>query len=348
MARTYITVSIPYVNARPHVGYALELVEADVLARQRRATGGDVRFLGGTDDHALKNVLGAEAAGVPTQDFVDAERGGVRSAARPAPHLVRRLHPHQPRPSSPRRASSGCGARRRRTATSTAAGTRARTASGASGSTRSPSWSTAAVRSTARRRRRSAEENWFFRLSRYQRAARRPHRGAATLEIVPETYRNEVLAFLAGGLDDISVSRSQTARTRVGDPRARRSVAGDLRVVGRARRTTSPRSTTGPTVTRSTRGGARPTSASTWSARGSCASTRCTGRRCCCRRASCRPRRSSCIPISPPGARSSRSRPATRSTRSRSSTRSAPTRCAGGCCATCPAPWMPTSPSSGW
>ena len=30
-----------------------------------------MRFLGGTDDHALKNVLGAEAAGVPTQDFVD-------------------------------------------------------------------------------------------------------------------------------------------------------------------------------------------------------------------------------------------------------------------------------------
>ena len=51
--RSYITVSIPYVNARPHVGYALELVEADVLARRRRVQGGDVRFLGGTDDHAL-------------------------------------------------------------------------------------------------------------------------------------------------------------------------------------------------------------------------------------------------------------------------------------------------------
>src|ERR1700704_2776679 len=71
MVRSYITVSIPYVNARPHVGYALELVEADVLARRRRAAGEDVRFLGGTDDHALKNVLGAEAAGVPTQVFVD-------------------------------------------------------------------------------------------------------------------------------------------------------------------------------------------------------------------------------------------------------------------------------------
>ena len=41
--RSYITVSIPYVNARPHVGYAVELVEADVLARQRRRRNGEAR-----------------------------------------------------------------------------------------------------------------------------------------------------------------------------------------------------------------------------------------------------------------------------------------------------------------
>ena len=234
MARSYITVSIPYVNARPHVGYALELVEADVLARQRRDAGGDVRFLGGTDDHALKNVLGAEAEGVPTQVFVDRERGRVRSAARSAPDLVRRLHPHEPRP-APR---AGCRAAlagvRRRVATSTAAGTRARTASGASGSTRRPSSSTAAVRSTARRTETVGEENWFFRLSRYRdQLVDLIERGE--LEIVPETYRNEVLAFLAGGLDDISVSRSQTRARGWGLPVPDDPSQVDLRVVGRAR-----------------------------------------------------------------------------------------------------------------
>ncbi len=70
--RTYVTVAIPYVNAEPHLGYAYELVQADVYARARRLAGDDVRFLGGTDDHALKNVLAAEAAGVPTDVFVDA------------------------------------------------------------------------------------------------------------------------------------------------------------------------------------------------------------------------------------------------------------------------------------
>ena len=72
MSRFFITVSIPYVNAAPHVGYALELVQADVLARAHRQVGDEVRFLGGTDDHALKNVLAAEAANVATADFVDA------------------------------------------------------------------------------------------------------------------------------------------------------------------------------------------------------------------------------------------------------------------------------------
>lgn len=68
---TFITVAIPYVNATPHLGYSFELIEADLAARARRALGEPVRFLGGTDDYSLKNVLAAEAAGEPTQDFVD-------------------------------------------------------------------------------------------------------------------------------------------------------------------------------------------------------------------------------------------------------------------------------------
>src|SRR5216110_2217300 len=68
--RSYITTAIPYVNGRPHVGFALELVQADVLARHRRLRGDEVRFLSGTDDNALKNVDAALAAGVPVAEFV--------------------------------------------------------------------------------------------------------------------------------------------------------------------------------------------------------------------------------------------------------------------------------------
>ncbi len=60
--RSYITTAIPYVNGDPHLGFALECVQADVLARHRRLRGEGVRFLSGTDDHALKNVEAAAAA----------------------------------------------------------------------------------------------------------------------------------------------------------------------------------------------------------------------------------------------------------------------------------------------
>jgi len=51
MTATCITTTIPYVNARPHIGHALELVQADVLARYRRGRGDAVRFQAGTDAH---------------------------------------------------------------------------------------------------------------------------------------------------------------------------------------------------------------------------------------------------------------------------------------------------------
>lgn len=71
MSRYTVTTAIPYVNGKPHVGHALELVETDVLARHRRQRGDEVRFQTGTDDNALKNVQGAEAAGVSPAEYVE-------------------------------------------------------------------------------------------------------------------------------------------------------------------------------------------------------------------------------------------------------------------------------------
>ena len=72
MSTLYITTAIPYVNAPPHLGHALELVETDVLARHARSRGRPVRFLTGTDDHAAKNVAAAAAAGVSVETLVAA------------------------------------------------------------------------------------------------------------------------------------------------------------------------------------------------------------------------------------------------------------------------------------
>jgi len=76
VARHYLTTAIPYVNARPHLGFALELVQADAFARYRRLRGDDIRFLTGTDENSLSNVLAAERAGKPVRVFVE-EHAGV-------------------------------------------------------------------------------------------------------------------------------------------------------------------------------------------------------------------------------------------------------------------------------
>lgn len=68
----YITTAIDYTNARPHIGHALEKVQADVLARYARLKGREVWFLTGTDEHGVKVVRAAEAAGKNPEDFVNA------------------------------------------------------------------------------------------------------------------------------------------------------------------------------------------------------------------------------------------------------------------------------------
>ncbi len=71
MKKFYITTSIAYTNAPPHIGFALELVQADVLARYRRLQGEDVYFLTGTDEHGAKIAKAAEKEGKDPQQFAD-------------------------------------------------------------------------------------------------------------------------------------------------------------------------------------------------------------------------------------------------------------------------------------
>src|SRR5215468_2951525 len=82
-APIYLTTTIPYVNARPHLGHALEYVQADVLARHYRRVGRPVRLQTGTDDNSLKNVLAAKAAGQGVQEFVDANADAFVALAGP-------------------------------------------------------------------------------------------------------------------------------------------------------------------------------------------------------------------------------------------------------------------------
>ena len=66
----FITTAIDYVNDKPHIGHAMEKIQADVLARYHRQIGDNVFFLSGTDENSLKNVRSAEKAGFKTEELV--------------------------------------------------------------------------------------------------------------------------------------------------------------------------------------------------------------------------------------------------------------------------------------
>ncbi len=67
----YITTSIPYLNAPPHLGHALEYLQADVLARRSRLLGKDTFFLTGADEHGAKIARAAQAEKKTPKEFVD-------------------------------------------------------------------------------------------------------------------------------------------------------------------------------------------------------------------------------------------------------------------------------------
>lgn len=67
----FLTTAIPYVNAKPHVGHALEYVIADVIHRYRELCGDSVFFVSGADENALKNVQAAEKAGMKPDEFLN-------------------------------------------------------------------------------------------------------------------------------------------------------------------------------------------------------------------------------------------------------------------------------------
>jgi methionyl-tRNA synthetase len=71
MSARYLTTTLPYVNSDPHVGFAQEIVQADVLARSYRASGDDVFFSTGTDEHGQKIHDAAEKSGQKPQEYVD-------------------------------------------------------------------------------------------------------------------------------------------------------------------------------------------------------------------------------------------------------------------------------------
>lgn len=204
--RWYVTTAIPYVNARPHIGFALEIVLTDALARYHRLAGQRVWFLTGTDENSLKNVQAAEKEGIPTQELVDrnaAQFAGlrepldlsfdqfIRTSTDPA-HLAgvwKLWRAAAARGDIYKRSYHGLycvGCEQFYTEAELVDGL-------------CPEHLT--------RPEVVEEENYFFRLSNYQDRLLELIE-SDQLRIEPRTRRNEVLSFIRMGLADFSISRS--------------------------------------------------------------------------------------------------------------------------------------------
>ncbi|HSI93805.1 MAG TPA: methionine--tRNA ligase [Jiangellaceae bacterium] len=207
MSRVFLTTTIPYVNAPPHLGFALEAVQADILARYHRRRGDDVRLLTGTDDNSLKNVLAAEAAGVGVQQWVDRHALALAALREPLAlsydDFIRTSIDPRHRLGVERlwRACLDAGdLYRGRYEGLYCVGCESYYTPDELAGGRCPEHGTEP--------QHLVEDNWFFRLSRYAGPLREVI-GTGELRIEPEHRRNEVLALIDGGLRDFSVSRSR-------------------------------------------------------------------------------------------------------------------------------------------
>jgi len=207
----YVTTSIPYVNAQPHIGHALEDIQADVLARYHRLKREDVWFLTGTDENSLKNVRAAEREGISTQALVDRNAAQFR-ALRDSLDLsfddFIRTSVDVRHASGVQKLWEACDQNgdiyQRAYAGLYCVGCEQFYAENELADGLCPEHLVAPEL--------VEEQNYFFRLSRYTDRLRELIE-SDQLRIVPRTRKNEVLGFIRGGLADFSISRSR-ARAR--------------------------------------------------------------------------------------------------------------------------------------
>jgi methionyl-tRNA synthetase len=200
----YISTTIPYVNAPPHLGFALELVQADALARYHRALGTHVRFQTGTDENAFKNAESARRLGQPVRELVDRNADRFRALADAllisTDRFVRTATPEHRRAVEAflARIPEGDLCRSRYEGRYCPGCEEFILERDAGQGAACPDHGPVLIE--------LAEENVYFRLSRYQDAVHDLIE-SGRLRIVPDARRTEVLRFIERGLQDISISR---------------------------------------------------------------------------------------------------------------------------------------------
>jgi methionyl-tRNA synthetase len=205
----YITTAIHYPNGRPHIGHAYEMIAADAIARFQRQAGREVLFQTGTDEHGLKMVKTARDRGVEVRALADEMSGYFHEMAGKldvsCDRFIRTVEPaHYAASQAIWRAMADAGdlyldryegwySVRDEAFYEEKELTVAEDGTKLSPQGTPVEW--------------TAEETWFFRLSKYQQPLLDLYRAEPDF-IRPESRRNEILRFVEGGLADLSVSRT--------------------------------------------------------------------------------------------------------------------------------------------
>jgi methionyl-tRNA synthetase len=205
----YITTAIHYPNGRPHIGHAYEMIAADAIARFQRQAGRDVRFQTGTDEHGLKMAQTARSRGIDVRAFADEMSSHFSGMADTLnisyDRFIRTVEPdHYAASQAIWQAMRDAGDlyldryEGWYSVRDEAFYDEKELVEGEGGAKLSPQGTPVEW---------TAEETWFFRLSKYQQPLLDLY--AANPDFIrPEARRNEVMRFVEGGLSDLSVSRT--------------------------------------------------------------------------------------------------------------------------------------------
>ncbi len=212
MAR-YLTTTLPYVNADPHIGFALEIVQADFLVRTWRTKGEEVFFSTGTDEHGQKIFDASTKAEQEPQAYVDhyaTEFEKLKSALDLSNDtFIRTTDPIHIRAAEEmwRRCESAGDIYKKEYEGLYCVGCEKYVTEKDLIDKKCPIHHTAPTL--------LKEENYFFRFSKYADALLTYL--AHPTSIVPEWRRTEAIAFVKEGLEDFSISRER-ARLSWGIP----------------------------------------------------------------------------------------------------------------------------------
>lgn len=212
--KLYITTAIPYVNAAPHVGFALELVQADAIARFHRLRGRTVRFQTGTDENAIKNVLAAREQGVSPRELVDRHAQLYRDLA-----AALDANPDDFIRTTEDRHRRGVHEFWRRLEADDVyrQDYRGLYCTGCEDFYQADELASGCCPEHGVPPVEVNESNYFFRLSAYERRIE-DLLTSGRLKVVPEARRNEVLSFVRLGLRDFSMSRPASRSYGWGTP----------------------------------------------------------------------------------------------------------------------------------